>query len=65
MYTETSREKPGVPRQFDRVARTYDLLTAMNPGYNRHLRSSAERMALSPGARVLDLCCGTGLISCC
>jgi len=54
-------ERARVPRAFDRVARTYDLLTGMNPGYRRHLRRSVERMALPPGSRVLDLCCGTGL----
>lgn len=56
-----SEEKRGVPNEFDRVARSYDLLTGMNPGYRRHLRLSAERMALRPDARVLDLCCGTGM----
>ncbi|MEZ4255612.1 MAG: class I SAM-dependent methyltransferase [Polyangiales bacterium] len=53
-------EKREVPHEFDRVAPTYDLLTGMNPGYRRHLRMSAERMALRPNARILDLCCGTG-----
>ena len=55
------REKEAVPGEFDRVARSYDLLNALNPGYSRHLRKSAERMQLGPGAKVLDLCCGTGL----
>lgn len=53
--------KHRVPREFDRVANTYDLLTAKNPGYGRHLALSAARLRLGPGARVLDLCCGTGL----
>jgi len=53
--------KREVPRDFDRVAPTYDLLTGMNPGYRRHLRMSAGRLGLAPGARILDLCCGTGL----
>jgi len=43
------------------VARRYDLLCALNPGYTAHLRQSARRLAIAPGARVLDLCCGTGL----
>ena len=54
-------EKRAVPAEFDRVARSYDLLSAWNPGYSRHLEMSAERMGLPPGARILDLCCGTGL----
>lgn len=53
--------KTEVPDEFDRVARTYDLLTGLNPGYGRHLRMSARRMGLRPDARILDLCCGTGL----
>ncbi|MEM7417257.1 MAG: class I SAM-dependent methyltransferase [Gemmatimonadota bacterium] len=53
--------KKAVPGEFDRVARSYDLLSAMNPGYARHLRISAERMKLPAGARILDLCCGTGI----
>lgn len=61
----TSERKREVPSDFDRVAATYDLLTGLNPGYHRHLRLSASRMRLAPGlgrrARLLDLCCGTGL----
>lgn len=45
---------------FDGIARRYDLLTRMNPGYMKHLRWSARRLALGPNARILDLCCGTG-----
>ncbi len=54
-------EKVKVPQEFDRVARTYDFLTGMNPGYSKHLRWSAERLRLGSSARALDLCCGTGL----
>ncbi len=57
----STHEKKAVPGEFDRVAKSYDLLSALNPGYERHLRRSAERMGLGPGARILDLCCGTGL----
>ena len=48
--------------RFNRVAGTYDLLTALNPGYRRHLMLSARRLGLglAPDARILDLCCGTG-----
>lgn len=54
-------EKQRVPGAFDRVARRYDLLCALNPGYSKHLVWSARRMGLPRRARVLDLCCGTGL----
>jgi ubiquinone/menaquinone biosynthesis C-methylase UbiE len=52
--------KSDVPDEFDRVARSYDFLTGLNPGYRRHLRLSARRLGLPPEGRVLDLCCGTG-----
>ena len=62
MHTEPLKaQKQAVPGEFDRVARRYDLLTGMNPGYRKHLRWSAERMRMPPTARILDLCCGTGL----
>jgi ubiquinone/menaquinone biosynthesis C-methylase UbiE len=54
-------EKHSVPTEFDRVSRSYDRLSALNPGYARHLRMSAERLRLPERARILDLCCGTGL----
>jgi len=54
-------ERQRVPGAFDRVARRYDLLCALNPGYGKHLAWSARRLALPSRARVLDLCCGTGL----
>jgi ubiquinone/menaquinone biosynthesis C-methylase UbiE len=57
----TSEKKHEVPSDFDEVAPTYDLLTGMNPGYHRHLRLSAARLALDAASpRILDLCCGTG-----
>lgn len=46
--------------RFNRVAGAYDRLTALNPGYRRHLLLSARRLRLAPEARILDLCCGTG-----
>ncbi|HJL19473.1 MAG TPA: class I SAM-dependent methyltransferase [Sandaracinaceae bacterium LLY-WYZ-13_1] len=56
-----TERKRDVPRDFDRVAPTYDLLTGLNPGYHRHLRRSAERLSVrTPRPRLLDLCCGTG-----
>lgn len=54
-------DRQRVSGAFDRVARRYDLLCALNPGYGKHLVWSARRMALPARARVLDLCCGTGL----
>ncbi|CAM5418314.1 methyltransferase [Streptomyces spiroverticillatus] len=48
---------------FDHAARTYDRLTAANPGYHAHLRRSARRLGLPAGGaglRLLDLGCGTG-----
>ena len=53
-------QRRDVPRAFDRIAGTYDLLTGLNPGYGRHLRVSARRMELESPKRLLDLCCGTG-----
>ncbi len=61
-----SAQKQAVPHAFDQVARRYDLLTGMNPGYLKHLRLSAQRLAATSTdpqtpPRLLDLCCGTGL----
>ena len=53
--------KRHVPQEFDRIARGYDTLSALNPGYQKHLESSAQRLELGADAEVLDLCCGTGL----
>jgi ubiquinone/menaquinone biosynthesis methyltransferase len=53
--------KTQVPLEFNRVAKSYDWLTGLNPGYKRHLAMSAKRMDLADNARILDLCCGTGL----
>ncbi|WP_079036720.1 methyltransferase domain-containing protein [Streptomyces silaceus] len=50
-------------RAFDHAARTYDLLTALNPGYRSDLYRSARRLRLpddGAGLHVLDLGCGTG-----
>ena len=46
---------------FDGIANRYDLLTRLNPGYVSHLVWSAQRLHLGPNAKILDLCCGTGL----
>ena len=62
--TSLAQRKREVPEDFDLVAATYDRLVRRNPGYVEHLRLSAQRLALpdaGKGARLLDLCCGTGL----
>jgi len=46
---------------FDGIANRYDLLTRLNPGYVSHLVWSAQRLHLGPNAKILDLCCGTGI----
>lgn len=57
-----TQHKRRLATDFDRVADGYDLLCRLNPGYRRHLRWSARRIGLrDQSARVLDLCCGTGL----
>ncbi|MEV7127912.1 methyltransferase domain-containing protein [Streptomyces sp. NPDC093260] len=50
-------------RAFDHASHSYDLLTALNPGYRADLARSARRLRLPDGGaglRVLDLGCGTG-----
>lgn len=61
MIAELSERKKRVPDDFDGVAKRYDFLTGLNPGYRKHLMWSAERMKLGPSVAILDLCCGTGL----
>lgn len=55
-----------VPAAFDKVARSYDLMVALSPGYHAQLRDSAralvESLPPTPGRRprVVDLGCGSG-----
>jgi len=61
LYPDLRASKQTVPREFDQVASHYDLLQWLNPGYRFNLRQSARRLGAAPRARILDLCCGTGL----
>jgi ubiquinone/menaquinone biosynthesis methyltransferase len=53
-------QKKHVPKEFDNVARRYDLATTMSQGYQADLDRSAAALALKGHENVLDLCCGTG-----
>lgn len=59
--TSPELSRLNVAEQFDTVAHRYDLLQRLNPGYRKHLRLSAHRLAAKEDGRILDLCCGTGL----
>jgi demethylmenaquinone methyltransferase / 2-methoxy-6-polyprenyl-1,4-benzoquinol methylase len=51
----------GVRTMFDRIAPVYDLMNrAMTLGLDQRWRRLAVRLAVRPGDRVLDGCCGTG-----
>lgn len=56
-----STKGPRLATEFDQVAARYDLLQRLNPGYRTHLSWSARRLQAPARARILDLCCGTGL----
>lgn len=55
-----------VPDAFDGVARTYDLMVGLSPGYHDQLRESADALVAAlpevtgRPVRVLDLGCGSG-----
>src|ERR1051325_10657598 len=51
-----------VRTMFDRIAGRYDLMnTVMSAGLHHRWRGRAVELAhLGPGARALDVCCGTG-----
>lgn len=58
--------EPGAVRaMFDRIAGSYDLLNSlMTAGLHHRWRDLAVMLAcVAPGARVLDVCCGTGDLS--
>lgn len=65
--TQTASRAEQVPALFDEVASTYDLMVALNPGYQRQLQASARVLveqlratATSRPVRVVDLGCGSG-----
>lgn len=55
-------EEPQVRAMFDRIARIYDPLNSlMTAGlHHRWRRRAADLAQLAPGARALDVACGTG-----
>ena len=55
-------EEPQVRAMFDRIARVYDPLNSlMTAGLHHRWRTrAADLAALAPGARALDVACGTG-----
>ncbi len=52
--------KAAVPKEFNRIAKRYDLATAMSQGYQTDPNYSARLLNLKGNEQVLDLCCGTG-----
>ncbi len=52
--------KEAVPKEFNKIARRYDLATGMSQGYQTDLNYSASLLQLKGNEQVLDLCCGTG-----
>ena len=49
-----------VPKEFNKVSKSYDFATRMSQGYQDDLDTSAQRMNLKGDEYLLDLCCGTG-----
>jgi len=51
----------GVQRMFDRIAPVYDGMNrVMTAGLDQRWRRATVQVAVRPGDRVLDACCGTG-----
>jgi demethylmenaquinone methyltransferase / 2-methoxy-6-polyprenyl-1,4-benzoquinol methylase len=51
----------GVRTMFDRIAPVYDAMNrVMTLGLDQRWRRRTVRLAVKPGDRVLDACCGTG-----
>lgn len=60
--TSGTLDEPQVRAMFDRIARVYDVMNSvMTAGLHHRWRTRAADLAqLSPGARALDVACGTG-----
>jgi ubiquinone/menaquinone biosynthesis methyltransferase len=52
--------KVAVPKEFNKIARRYDMATGLSQGYQSDLHRSATYLQLKGNETVLDLCCGTG-----
>lgn len=52
--------KKQVPKEFNRVSKSYDKATGLSQGYQSDLNRSASMLELKGDELVLDLCCGTG-----
>ncbi|MDX2003253.1 MAG: class I SAM-dependent methyltransferase [Chitinophagales bacterium] len=53
-------QKAKVPKEFNKIARRYDMATGLSQGYQEDLDRSAGFLNLKGDEYVLDLCCGTG-----
>jgi demethylmenaquinone methyltransferase/2-methoxy-6-polyprenyl-1,4-benzoquinol methylase len=62
MSVETGRLSPDAVRSmFERIAPVYDRMNRlMTGGLDRRWRDETARAVVARGARVLDVCCGTG-----
>jgi demethylmenaquinone methyltransferase / 2-methoxy-6-polyprenyl-1,4-benzoquinol methylase len=62
MTVETGRLAPDAVRSmFERIAPVYDAMNrVLTAGLDGGWRDATARAVVSPGARVLDVCCGTG-----
>jgi demethylmenaquinone methyltransferase/2-methoxy-6-polyprenyl-1,4-benzoquinol methylase len=60
-YESGTLRPDGVRTMFDRIAPVYDLMNrVMTAGLDQRWRRRAVAVAVSPGDRTLDACCGTG-----